>query len=312
MLRPLHCFVALCLALVVAGAASAQPGAHAARPGKLKLDKQIGNALPTKGGISIVDVDCPGRPDGGVCAGTIRLLPRGAKTKALVGSAPIATASARLPSGTTRQIRMKLNARARAAIRGEENSLVTTVELRSRGTVTRRLEVVVDFKGVRGHARPDRVTRGQFKAGGATVNYQTYTWKWDIPVRKFLELPDFRCPSYAPQLTTNGNKVIYWNYNERRDLGFQAYMDARARSGTGYSNFTQNHLKQSYDGYRTFWYMVGWPSGDWFHNSVWAPLAFDDGHFELTVTCTDKTDVLGSTAIIYESDRAYLMFPWGG
>jgi hypothetical protein len=298
--------------VVFAGIASAQPGAHSARPGRLKLDRQIGTALPTRGGISIVDVDCPGRPDGGACAGTIRLLPRGAKTKALVGPAPIATASVRLPSGATRQIRLKLNARARAAIRGETNSLVTTVELRSAGSVTRRLDVVDDFRPVVGHARPDNVTSGHFKVGGATADYNTYTWKWDIEVRHFLELPNWNCPSSTPQMQANGNKAIYWNYNERRDLGFKGNLRAVAKSGTGYSNFTHGNLKQSYDGYRTFWYLTGWEKGGWTTNSVWAPVLFEDGHFELTVTCTSATDVLGSTAIIYESDKGYLMFPWGG
>jgi hypothetical protein len=311
-LGPVLRLVPLGLALVLAGTAAAQPGARQARPEMPRLDGQTGRALPTRGGISLVNVDCPARVGGGTCTGSVRLLPRGAETRALVGKAPVAAARLEpMPSGEDQTVWLKLSSKARGAIRGDGNVLKLTLEIRSGRRLGRRLVYVDDFKPVVGHARPDRVTSGQFKVGGATAQYDTYSWKWDIAVRHFLILPKWNCPSSTPQLASNGNKAIYWNYNERRDLGFQGSLVARAKSGTGYSNFTHANLKQSYDGYRTFWYMTGWEEGGWTTNSVWAPVAFEDGHFELSVTCTDKTDVLGSTAIIYESDKGYLMFPWG-
>ena len=70
-------------------------------------------------------------------------------------------------------------------------------------------------------------------------------------------------------------------------------MTANATDGTGYGNFVTAHTV-SREGY-TDWtqtrrlkmrIMTGWPEGGFFRNSVWAP-PFSQGHFELSVICTN-------------------------
>jgi hypothetical protein len=293
---------------VLAGSAAAQPGAYSARPGTMRLDAQTGAMLPTRGGISLVNVDCRGRSDGGGCAGSVRLLPRGQDTRALVGSAPIARGSARLPQGTSRTLRLKLNARARAAIRGDANVLKVTVEIRSNGQVMRHLDLVDDFKPLLGHKRPDRTGVVRRGLAGATATTKTFFWKWNIPVRTYLELPDFRCPSYAPNVATNGVQLSKWNVSNRIEMGQQGKLREYSKKA-GIAGFTVPHTRAD-GGYTKHYVMTGWPQGNWNYNSIWAPVAFDDGYFELEVTCTDSTSFSRDQAYMWGEPYAW-MFPWG-
>jgi hypothetical protein len=298
----------LVVALVAVGAAAAQPGARQAPPGTLRLDAQTGAMLPTRGGISLVNVDCRGRPEGGACAGSVRLLPRGQQTRALVGPTPVARGSSRLPQGTSKTLRLHLSARARQAIRGDANVLKLTVEIRSNGQVSRHLDLVDDFKPVLGHKRPDSTRVARRRLAGATAATKTYEWKWDIPVRHYLQLPDFRCPSNMPSVATNGVQLSKWNISNRIDMGKQGKLQEYS-SHAGIAGFNVPHTRED-GGYTKHWVMTGWPQGTWNYNSIWAPVAFDDGHFELKVTCTDSDLFTVDQAYMWGAPFAW-MFPWG-
>jgi hypothetical protein len=87
-----------------------------------------------------------------------------------------------------------------------------------------------------------------------------------------------------------------------------------AKAGTGYGGFNVPNV-QHYSGkrgsYPDYKVMTGWPEGGFAFNSIWAPVAFEDGHFELTVTCTSSTD---RDQIAYANDpvKDEFLFPWTG
>jgi hypothetical protein len=154
----------LSLALVSAGGA-ARGGAEV-KGAILKLDTETGGALPTRNGVSLVNVDCYAAK-GSRCQGSIRLLPRGAKTRGLVGSAPIASASTTLASPATKTLRLQLSRRASAAISGNSRTwLDVTIEVKSNGKRATHAAVVDDFRPVLGHKTPSSIRALRLLAPG--------------------------------------------------------------------------------------------------------------------------------------------------
>jgi hypothetical protein len=311
MLRTSLWLVPVVLALLLATAAGAGQRGYAPARGYLTLDGQTGGALPTKDGVSLVNVDCRKRPGPGTCAGTVRILPRGAQTKELVGSAPIASGSARLRAAETKNLRLRLSARARAAIRGKGTVLTVTVEARSNGKRWARPMTLDDFAPFRGHTRPTSTRRLlQFTPDGALTDEETYQWKWDIPVRHYLILPEFTCPDDHPWIASNGKTIWKWNLSTWWDVGLQAKLDVGGSSNAGYGGFNVPTTHE--EGVATTYHvMTGWPKGAWNFNSIWAPVAFDDAHFELKATCSNTPyEIVTGAAYSWAGPLAW-MFPWG-
>jgi hypothetical protein len=305
-------------ALTLAAAASAGGnGAFQARPG-LKIDAELGGALPTGRGLTEVSVDCPDTHARLPCPGTITLLPRGAKTKALVGSAPIARRSVKVRSGSTKLFKLQLSRKARAALRGGKHWLDVLVEVRSNGKRRTHQAIADDFRPVLGHAEPDNIhTRVRYAKDGSALVTSTYSWDWHIKVRSYLELPNFKCPAWAPNVDSNG-RVIYTGDARGRhtvEAGHKANMEARAKQGTGWSNFTDfwttYHGGGGTPSGHAYWSLQGWKKGGLWTNSVWAPALFEDGHFSLKVVCQSSSN-LNEIARVEEWDYTdpVDMLPW--
>ena len=303
--------VAIAVAVVALSATAAVGVTTGKKAGKLKLDSQGGSVLPTRGGKSAVDVKCKGRPKAR-CNGRVQLIPRGSRTRELVGDSAIARTSVKLKRGQARTLQLPLRGRAQDAL--GDHVLNVTVRLTSKGKShpTKRASSLFAADKKVGHDRPSRVKTDHPPNGhGGTDTVKTYHWSWDIPVRKFLVLPDFRCPSEAPNVVTNGTEIQNRKTGDR--LGLKAGLDVQAKTGTGYGGFNVPHLEfhQGQRGnYPDYDVMTGWPEGGWTYNSIWAPVAFEDGHFELTVSCTSSTD---RNQIAYKDHPVaqVFLFPWG-
>ena len=292
---------------LIAGAAGAAPGA-AAKP-QLRFAPVLGNELPNNGSKAEVVVVCAGAQGAG-CNGVVELLPRGVGTRRLVGNGPVSSRSIRKASvGNEHAIVLRLDASAHKALaRGEVLQL--TIELRQAGrTAAARNVVAAKERAVVGHRQPDSVVRhivvrnlgGRSAAPAAATTTVEYNWSWNIPVRTFLVLPDFRCPAAEPYVAGATKTRTY--VPRRAPVGSGSRVWARvgmltavAKAGTGYGAFTTPHLTD-HNGVRM---MTGWPKGSWTGNNAWAPLLFEDGKFELKVTCT-SSDALDNVAWVGEN-----------
>jgi hypothetical protein len=297
---------------LLAGATDAAPKAPAGP--RLGLDRVTGRQLPNNGGEAEVVVACLRRQAAsGACRGTIQLLARG-KARRLVGSAPVAGVSIKaLAAGQSRPIRLRLRPAARRVLRTQVLALRIVLHQAGWPPLAMNVSAAIE-RPFLGHARPNRVVVEQPPRNGSEpksgVNYVEYNWKWDIPAHHYLELPEFKCPPDAP----------YVRNRRSTKPNAEADMKASATDGTGYGNFVTAHTV-SREGYidwnqRTrlkLRIMTGWPEGGFFRNSVWAP-AFTNGHFELSVVCTN-TDTGGLYGFAWIRDDPQItnagLFPWG-
>jgi hypothetical protein len=290
-MRRLRWFVPVVFGLVLVSAAAADHDGSRAKPGTLAFGGGIGAALPYRGGVSVVRVSCHGVA-GGRCVGSVRLFPRGDRTRGLVGSAALATSPVSLKTHRSTKVRLKLSQRARRAL--GNSTLAVTIELHQgkavRGKKATNLGVA---RPITGDPKPDDVdTDHPPRGGGGTATVKTFSWRWHIPAAHYLLLPAFTCPSDAPNIATNGTEIAFLG---KRPVGMKAKIDADASDGIGYKDgFWLNVAERHTDGW---WYLfskpypnyrvaTGWDSGSWSFNSVWAGL-FDGGDFSLSVTCTD-------------------------
>ncbi len=305
----------LVLAILGAGIATVASAAGSGVRPELRFDSLVGSELPNNGAMAEVVVACVGRP-GTSCKGVVRLLPRGPQTVHLVGGAPIAshTISAG-PAGNEHGILLGLNQRAREAL-ANGKVLQVTIELRQPGHAALTKNVVAALeRSVVGHSRPDSIKRGVVTAASgrsastaASIETRTYEWKWDIPVRHFLVLPDFRCSGSTPFVAGSDMTRTYIPQRTFHavEWGRRGKLKAVAKSGTGYGSFEAAHT----DTRNGIVVMTGWPKGSWTTNNVWAPVLFEDGHFELTVTCT-SSDQRGDVAWVDET-KSHVVFPRTG
>jgi hypothetical protein len=296
--RLAHFLVPLAVALVVVPAAAATHDGTPTKPGKLTFAAKIGAALPYHRGIGIVHVVCQGTGKSR-CRGSVRLLPRGERTRGLVGAAPLATRAVNLKGHHRAAIRLQLSTRARRE--AASAVLSVTVEVRSaRGRwITRRVALGA-ARPIVGDPKPDHVqVEHPPQGGGPPATVKTFDWERNIPAHHYYNLPAFHCPEDAPVLATNGtelNSLGFWD-------GMQADMTVSADSGVGYgAAFTiETDFRSTEDWvvekvgvfqheyhFPDYRVMTGWPEGSWSHNSVWAPL-LSDGNFHLWVTCTSLT-----------------------
>jgi hypothetical protein len=282
---------------------------------RLGLDRVTGSQLPNNGREAQVMVVCLGRPAASApCRGTIRLLARGNAARRLVGSAPVAGASIKaLAAGQSRPIRLRLRAAARRVLPTHVLALRVVVYQAGRPPVAKNVSATIQ-RPFLGHARPNHVLVQQPPSNGSEpksgVNYLEYNWKWDIPAGHYLVLPEFKCPPEAP----------YVRNRRSTKPNAEADMKASATDGTGYGNFVTAHTVNR-EGYIDWSQttrlklriMTGWPEGGFFRNSVWAP-PFTNGHFELSVVCTNtNTGGLYGFAWIRDDPETTNagLFPWG-
>jgi hypothetical protein len=310
---------------VIAGAAGSASGA--ALSPQLRFARFLGSELPNNGSMAEVVVSCAGSP-GTRCSGVLQLLPRGAAAQRLVGSGPIASRSIRNAyAGQEDAIVLRLGERSREAL-ARGNVLRLAVVLRQVGgrSVARNL-VAAKERAIVGHRRPNSVVRhivrrlsGRSATSAAAATTVDYSWSWHIPVRHFLVLPDFRCPSSAPYVAGSTNTRTYSPRRAPRPIAGPrvwariGMLRAAAKSGTGYASFTTPHLTN----HRGVRMMTGWPEGSWTTNNAWAPVLFEDGKFELKVTCT-SSDALDDVAWVGEDVKqtsaevtfpTAAVFPW--
>jgi hypothetical protein len=272
--------VALALGLIAAafsvGLSSARANTTVAA--KPRFSRGIGAVLPSDGAQAEVSVFCP-ESTRGACHGSIALAPRGGTARTL-GSRAVARRSVTLARGADADLKLRLSARARAAL--SHGPLFVTAILRggrSGSTVaTRQVAVARE----RRYTAPGRVVM----ARAANAGSEDFTWSWTIPAAHYLVMKKFSCPSNYPVLDRGSHQALF------NKLGIGSYRDAKlevkASDGTGYAGFDRPELgpgvKLEVNYYR---YMAGWPIGGLLYNSIWAPLG-SDGHFALTVACTTK------------------------
>ena len=310
---------------VIAGAAGPASGA-AAHP-QLRFARLFGNELPNNGSMAEVIVSCGGSQGTG-CSGVLQLLARGADAQRLLGSGPIAMRSIRNAyAGQEHAIVLRLDERSREALAGGHVLQLDVVLSQAGLRPVARNVVLAAERAIVGHRRPDSVVRhvvhrlsGRSATSAAAATTVDYSWTWNIPVRSFLVLPDFRCPASAPYVAGSTNTRTYISRRAPRPIAGPrvwarvGQLKAVAKSGTGYASFTTPHLT-NHNGVRM---MTGWPKGSWTTNNAWAPVLFQDGKFELTVTCT-SSDALDDVAWVGEDVKktsaevtfpTSAVFPW--
>jgi hypothetical protein len=290
--------VALTLtAMVHSGSASPAPAVPVYSVG-------MGAVLPNDGARAQVGVSCPEHARR-ACAGSVAIVPRGATANVLGGGA-IARATFRLPPGRDVDLRLRLSASARAALK--QGPISVTTVLRPSGfssrTAVRRVTIVRETL----YTAPGR----RLALSSASADEREFEWSWTIPKGKALAVPRFSCPDDMPRLARGGHFLPY-----KRGIGgeWDASMRVTAGDGTGYGGFDRPLIGGVVKGgagndYRN---MLGWPKGDFWFNSIWAPVT-TDGHFTLKVTCTSEGPLGGARLGDYGSDNAngYYknFFPW--
>jgi hypothetical protein len=293
-------------AVVILAFALCVPGAGAAQLIKPSFTVGVGSVLPTEGGVTQLSVSCPGR-DKGACRGSVSLVPRGQTAQAL-GPQALATRSFDLKTGGDADLRLHLDADARGGL--TSGPLFVTAVLRSAGVnapVGERQEAVAHEQLQRPSAPPTKTRAPTATASGDV----TYSWKYDIRPGSAIGLPDFSCPSSAPQVAEG---------REHRSPGkiadiveAEGKIEVSASDGTGYAGFDRASTSRIQGGIHEWTTMTGWPEGTLFYNSIWAPL-FKAGHFSLKVTCTDVGGLSGAARLIgwWDVDGPYLQnfFPW--
>jgi hypothetical protein len=275
--------------VVSAGSSAAGPDA---RPGKTTFASGLGTSLPNHNGKVLASVECDGSSVNSACQGIMQLIPRG-PTRALLGTKPVAARYFKVRDGDDGDRLLALKRPARAVLAKEPLRLTFRLKPKGRPAKTRPV-VVALARPVKRGAVLDKVAITRSKAGVTTY---TRNWSWDIKWGTFLKLPDWRCPSATPRVARSGSSS--W--------GGEGKLDARAGEGTGYSGFDHAHTAFFINANFYNWFsMNGWPEGGWFYNSVWAP-AFKNGHFELTVTCTDAAEFDAAYTNQGNDER---FFPW--
>lgn len=281
------------------------PGAGAAQPIRPVFAVGLGSVLPTQGGITEVSISCPDR-DKGACRGSVSLIPRGQTAQAL-GSQALATGSFELKAGEDVDLRLHLAPEARGDL--SSGPLSVTAVLRSAGIsgpAAERQEAVAHERPYSPSVAPTMARALAATAGDGT----TYSWNYDIPAGSALVLKEFSCPSSAP-LVASGR--------EHRSPGkivdiveSEGKIEASASDGTGYAGFDRASTSRIQGALDEWTNMTGWPKGNFFYNSVWAPL-FKAGHFSVSVTCTD-TGGLGAARLLgwWDAGATALQnfFPW--
>jgi hypothetical protein len=295
--------VTVIVAVAVVEVPFVQAGATArpARGGELRFAPHQGAELPNKGALSEVVVECSAPAGVRSCSGAVQLLPRGRATRALVGGGPLASATVgSLARGRERDVLLSLSRVAREKLPGHVLQLTAVLSQAGRITFRRNFAAEAE-RPILGHSRPDRTVVKRIPGSGQNeVQEVFYSWNWDIPVRHYLVVPSFQCPSNAAHVAWNGT---FKKFDGKNSVS-RAKLDVTAKSGTGYGGFRVASVADSSYVRNA---MTGWPTGDWSFNSVWAPAFFEDGHFELTATCTNVAYEIASAD---RKDLLPWMFPW--
>jgi hypothetical protein len=283
-----------CLLAIVAASAAAAPERAATRaaPTPVKFASSMGRALPTDRGKSEVALTCNG-PANTVCRGRVELLPRGAKTKALVGTAPVASRAVVVVAGSKRVVSLPLNARARTAV--EDNLLVTTVRLSSSGHRYARAGFIEDADGTK--VRPDlRRTHGPPRSGDGVVTQQ-FNWSWHVnAIFGWTPMPEFRCPGDKKYVETSGNNAVSRNYEVVGKTGHVWFTGDNVSTFDFDTPYTDGGAPDDK-------HLLGWSSE---HNRVWVS---GDLHFQLHAVCTSGTSHETAAWLNGHFGGLYL-FPW--
>jgi|SRR6187397_2403107 len=296
--HPLRLFVALGL-IAMALTAGVRSGSATSPASTPVFSRGMGAVLPNDGTRAQVGVSCPEHAPR-ACAGSVTLVPRGGTANTL-GSGAIARASFRLVPGRDAQLKLPLTSSARAALKRGPLSVRAVV---GPSASSRRVTVAREAL----YTAPGR----RVVVGFASADERDYEWTWTIPKGKALAVPKFSCPDDMPRLTPGSHFLPY-----KRGIGgvWDAAMRVTAGDGTGYGGFDRPQIGGVVKGgagndYRN---MLGWPKGDIWFNSIWAPV-LSDGHFKLKVTCTSAPPLHGARLGDYGSDGATAyyknFFPW--
>jgi hypothetical protein len=164
----------------------------------------------------------------------------------LVGRNPVAGAAIKdVPVGGSRALTLRLSQRARTALAHHVLDLTTALTQPGHPAVSRSVVAVLEH-AVLGHARPDSVVRHVVRnastrrargAAGSTITTVTFEWKWDIPVRTYLVLQEFRCPADTPYVAASKDQILSLG----KFRGLKAMLDAKAKTGTGYGLQSAEH-----------------------------------------------------------------------
>ena len=117
--------------------AVAQQQVGAAQPPRFVLARRVG---PVRGGAAVFSIECGA---GAPCAGTLRLVPAGARAAQRRAARAYATAPVNIAPGAKKAVRLRLNAAGRKALRRRRSlrlrmELVQGTAVQSLGTVTLR------------------------------------------------------------------------------------------------------------------------------------------------------------------------------
>ena len=138
---------------------------------------------------------------------------------------------------------------------------------------------------------------------------EVFSFDWTIPAHNALVLKAFSCPESMPLVAAGRRRSQPGKPGRHRRNGGE--LDAKAGSGTGYAGFDRANTKFYKGGINEWRNMTGWPKGDFFFNSIWAPL-LNAGHFSLKVTCRNGSGTEVARLLDYGADSNYNkdFFPW--
>jgi hypothetical protein len=281
--------------------------AGAAAAAKPQFSRGIGPVLPNDGTQAQVSIECPGG-SGGVCRGSVALVPRGATARSL-GSGAVASRSFTLARGADADLRLRLSGPARTAL--SRGPLFLTAILRAAGSGSPPATLKVAIARERRDTAPLRLVSA---AHVAAAGIDEFHWLATIPALSVLYLGKFTCPANFPVVAgvlgvQRGPPGVPPHY--RADIQVTA-------SGADYAGFDRPELggteRQVLSGYIfTFRLMAGWAEGNLLYNSIWTGFSAVD--FKLKVSCTVENGTRIRARYLDSGNdpesRGYkLFFPW--
>ena len=268
----------------MAGFAAA--GASAATSIRPEFAKGLGSVLPTGGGTTEVNISCPDRRSGNCRGERLNRASRDYRAGA-VGKRVLASKSFTLRGGWDGDLKLRLDGPARSLL--SHGPLFVTVVLRAAGSAKPVSERRVAIAHERLFSAPGRVTVARAADDGSEV----FSFDWTIPAHNALVLKAFSCPESMPLVAAGRRRSQPAKPVDIVETAGE--LDAKAGSGTGYAGFDRANTKFYKGGINEWRNMTGWPKGDFFFNSIWAPL-LNAGHFSLKVTCRNGSGTRGRPA----------------